>query len=240
MPSAASEPLTQKTGRVPLSGQIAEMLIRDIHTGTLPDGERLPPERDMAQKLGIAVGTLRKALAQLEKQGLLSRVQGSGNYINHPLDIDNVYALFRLEKIDGPANPTAQLLSAEKKAKPDEFPLPGKCPHAFRFTRIRRLDASVAALEEIWLDGRFAETINVSFVGDALYRFYREHMDLRITRAEDRVGVALLPDWAPNDFDEHRQSHWGFIERIARGQDGLVAEYSRTWFDPQEVRFVAR
>lgn len=231
---------TGKTGRVPLSSQIAEMLIRDIHTGALPDGERLPPERSMAQKLGIAVGTLRKALAELEQQGLLYRVQGSGNYIHHPVNVENVYALFRLEKISGPAKPTAQLLSVEKTDRSIDLPLPGKSKHAFRFIRIRRLDNTVAALEEIWLDGRFANEIDASNVGEALYRFYRDHLDLRITRAEDRVGVEQLPDWAPAVFDDQKKSHWGFIERRARDQDGMIAEFSRTWFDPSEVRFVTR
>ncbi|MFK7861192.1 MAG: GntR family transcriptional regulator [Granulosicoccus sp.] len=240
MESVGNEPLAQKTGRVPLSGQIAEMLIRDIHTGVLPDGERLPPERNMAQRLGIAVGTLRKALAELEEQGLLSRVQGSGNYVNHPLDIDNVYALFRLEKIDGPASPSAQLLSVEKTERTSDVPLAGKCAHSFRFERIRRLDNTVAALEEIWLDGRFADEIDASDVGEALYRYYRNHLDLRITRAEDRVGVAKLPDWAPSMFDNQKSSSWGYVERKARDQDGLIAEFSRTWFDPLNVRFVAR
>ena len=41
------------------------MLIRDIAAGRLSEGERLPPEREMAAELGIAVGTLRQALADL-------------------------------------------------------------------------------------------------------------------------------------------------------------------------------
>ena len=236
----AKESIAHQTGKLPLSSQIAEILIRDIHTGVLPDGERLPPERKMAQSMGIAIGTLRKALAELEERGLLMRVQGSGNYIRHPLDLDNVYALFRLEKVDGPAKPTAHLLDVEKTTKPNELPLPGSCAHGFRITRIRKLDDTVAALEEIWLDGRFARSLNSAKVGDALYRFYREQLNLRITRVEDRVSVAALPHWAPAVFTEREHSHWGFVERVARDQDGLIAEFSRTWFDPVEVRFVAR
>ena len=45
----AKESIAHQTGKLPLSSQIAEILIRDIHTGILPDGERLPPERKMAQ-----------------------------------------------------------------------------------------------------------------------------------------------------------------------------------------------
>ena len=240
MSTDTKTPFTSKTGRVPLSGQIAEMLVRDIHRGVLPDGERLPPERSMAQKLGIAVGTLRKALAILEEQGLLSRVQGSGNYINHPLNVENIYALFRLETPSGPATPTAELLEMQKTERSDAVPLPGNSTHAFRFRRIRYLDGDASALEEIWLDGRYATDIDMTLVPHSLYCFYLEHLGLRITRAEDHVGVAQLPDWAPSIFTERAISQWGFVERMSRDQDGLVAEYSRTWFDPDKARFVAR
>ena len=240
MPAKAEASIPSKTGKLPLSSQIAEILVRDIYTGVLPDGERLPAERQMAHTMGIAVGTLRKALAELEKRGLLTRVQGSGNYVHHPLDVDNVYALFRLEKADGPARPSAHLLEMEKTAKPDDSPLPGPSTHCFRFTRIRKLDDTIAALEEIWLDGRFAESLDSLEVSDALYRFYREQLNLRITRVEDRVSVAALPHWAPRIFTDRLHPQWGFVERVARDQDGLIAEFSRTWFDPVEVRFVAR
>lgn len=240
MSAVAKNSFATRTGRVPLSSQIAEMLVRDIHAGVLPDGERLPPERIMAQKLGIAVGTLRKALAILAEQGLLFRVQGSGNYINHPLNVENIYALFRLETLTGPATPTAQLINVQKTVRSDTLPLPGKSTHAFRFRRIRYLDDDAAALEEIWLDGRYAPDVDAALISDSLYRFYLENLGLRITRVEDHVGVAELPKWAPSSFTERAVSHWGFVERISRDQHALVAEYSRTWFDPNRARFVAR
>lgn len=240
MSSVVASTFTDKAGPIPLSSQITEMLVRDIHTGVLPDGERLPPERTMAQKLGIAVGTLRKALSELERRGLLSRVQGSGNYIKNPLEVDNVYALFRLELLNGPATPSAQILSVDKIAKSEKLPLPGTCATAHRFRRIRKLNDTVAALEEIWLDGRISDSIDESLITDSLYGYYQQHLGLRITRAEDHVSVASLPDWAPHQFKARDISHWGFIERVSRDQDGLIAEYSTTWFDPQTVRFVTR
>jgi len=55
---ASSQPL-------PKYIQISERLIREIAAGHIADGARLPPEREMAADLGIAVGTLRKALGDL-------------------------------------------------------------------------------------------------------------------------------------------------------------------------------
>lgn len=216
------------------------MLTRDIQTGVLSDGEKLPPERRMAATLGISVGTLRKALAELERKDLLERVQGSGNFIRYPLNMDNVYALFRLERLDGPATPNANLLDLERLSKPAELPFTSPQQHVFRITRIRQLDNFDAALEEIFLDGRFAVSLQKDVIHEALYHFYNEALGLRITRIEDRVSVAPLPDWAPKSLKNRNIAVWGYIDRYARDQDGVIAEYSRTWFDPTQVRFVAR
>ena len=75
-----------KPGALPLYIQISELLIRDIASGRLNDGERLPPEREMAARLEIAVGTLRQALQVLTEKGLIERIQGSGNYIRAKQD----------------------------------------------------------------------------------------------------------------------------------------------------------
>ena len=66
---------------LPVYIQISEMLMREIIAGRLSDGERLLPERDLAKSLNISVGTLRKALKDLEQKGALFRRHGSGNYI---------------------------------------------------------------------------------------------------------------------------------------------------------------
>lgn len=82
--------MNQPSGSLPVYLQIVELLVRDIAANRLIDGERLAPEREMAAQLGIAVGTLRKALAELQSRGLLERVQGSGNYIRAISDPQSV------------------------------------------------------------------------------------------------------------------------------------------------------
>jgi len=228
------------TGSLPLHVQLGEMITRDIQAGVLADGERLPPEREMAEQLAVSVGTLRRALSDLEAKGMLERVQGSGNYIRNTVDADNVYALFRLELVHGGGFPSAELLSVRRLRKPVYLPEYGDSAHGYRFRRLRRLNGRQAACEEIWLDGSYAESIDKSDVTESLYHFYREKLGFWITRAEDRVGVATLPDWAPSGLATAESTHWGYVERLSRDNAGRTAEYSRTWFDPVNVRFVAR
>lgn len=47
-------------------------------------GQRLPPERDLAQQLGISRSSLRTLLDTLAAEGLISRRQGSGTYAEKP------------------------------------------------------------------------------------------------------------------------------------------------------------
>ncbi|MDO5528339.1 MAG: GntR family transcriptional regulator, partial [Paracoccus sp. (in: a-proteobacteria)] len=112
-----------QTAPLPIYLRIAETLSRDIASGRLQDGARLPPERDMAADIGASVGTLRKALAELEARGLLTRRQGSGNYIRASAQPQGIYALFRLERIDGGGGlPTAQVQSVDRLPKPSDLP----------------------------------------------------------------------------------------------------------------------
>lgn len=233
-------PTEPTIGKLPLHIQISEMLVREIKAGMLVNEERLPPERQMAERLQISVGTLRKALSDLESKGMLVRKHGSGNYVRNNPEVDNVYALFRLELTEGGGLPTAELLSIDTLQKPDTLPAFGESDYAHRFRRLRKLNGFDAALEEIWLDQSYAESINRAEVTESLYLFYKETLGFWITRAEDRVSVATLPDWAPDEFHTTDNTWYGYVERLSRDNNGKLAEYSRTWFDPQTIRFVAR
>lgn len=230
----------EKHGNLPIYLQIAEQVSREISAGLLVDGERLPTEREMAQRYGVAVRTLRKALARLTEMGLLIRRQGSGNYVRKRESHDSIYSFFRLELPGGGGLPSASLVSIETIGKPDDLPSFGTADFGHRFRRIRYLDDVPAALEEIWLDGSVVRKINPAAVSQSLYKFYRDHLGLWIVRAEDRVGLASIPDWRDGRFPMQTGQQAGFVERFGWSQDDLRVEYSRNWFNPMTVRYVAR
>jgi GntR family transcriptional regulator len=225
---------------LPKHTQLSEMLIREILAGHLADGARLPPERRMAEELDVAVGTLRRALSILEEKGLLERVQGSGNYIRARPMIESVYAFFRLERTRGGGLPTARVLDVVKLRKPAGAPDFGRSLTAHRIRRLRFLDSVPVAIEEIWLDARFADRLKARDLIDSLYLYYKKVLGLVIARIEDRVGVSKVPDWAPEEFSMAAGASAGFIERVSFNQDHQPAEYSCTWFNPEAARYTIR
>ena len=220
--------------------QISEKLIRDIAAGRIADGARLAPERQLAKEFGVAVGTLRKALDHLAGNGLLRRVQGSGNYVNSKASAPSVYAHFRLEGVQGGGLPTAEILSLKRTQKPDKIKTTGPSDEGFRIRRLRRLDGDPVAIEEIWLDGSCAKALGPGEISESLYHFYRQSLGLEITNVEDRVGLGVVPQWANAPFDPDPGEVAPMVERCSMVETGEIVEVSFTWFDNHKSRYVSR
>lgn len=236
------------TNRLPRHVEISEMLAREIQAGILLDGSRLPPERQMAEKLDVAVGTLRKALLDLTEKGLLERIHGSGNYVRSSgttkdAQANTIYGFFRLELVEGGGLPTAEILSVDRIEKPTDIGDIGNDKFAHRIRRLRRLNNVDAALEEIWIDGAKRAKIAKEELSDSLYLFYKEELGHWITNAQDSVSAMKFPVWKPENFGTKPTNDtlvWGYIERFSYDQNNKCVEFSKTWFDPQTTRFVAR
>ena len=227
------------------------MLAREIQAGILIAGMRLPPERKMAEQLGVAVGTLRKALLDLSEKGLIERIHGSGNYVKNTNDATisdsakTIYGFFRLELIKGGGLPTAEVLSVKKVKKTRGMAHIGDSDYGHRIRRLRKLNGVEAAIEEIWIDGDRQEKITKEALHDSLYLFYKEQLGFWISRVEDGVSAQQLPAWKPDTFGSPTPSSgsrniWGYIERTSFDQTNNCVEFSKTWFDPNTTRFMAR
>ena len=66
--------------------QIVDYVQAHIESGEWQPGHRLPAERDMAENWGVAYLTVRRAMAELRKMGLIVSVQGRGTYVKDPND----------------------------------------------------------------------------------------------------------------------------------------------------------
>lgn len=60
---------------------VAAALRAMIESGELEPGDRLPSESTLTQRHGLARGTIRQALAELEGAGLTETVQGKGRFV---------------------------------------------------------------------------------------------------------------------------------------------------------------
>ncbi|MFN0159917.1 MAG: GntR family transcriptional regulator, partial [Burkholderiales bacterium] len=61
---------------------VAERITAGIAAGRWHAGERLPSEEEFARLHRVSVGTVQKALAELQRQGAIRREHGSGTYVS--------------------------------------------------------------------------------------------------------------------------------------------------------------
>ena len=66
--------------------QIADRIRALVADNTFQPGTRLPPERDLAQQLGVSRPSLREALIALEIDGSVEIRMGSGVYVCNPVE----------------------------------------------------------------------------------------------------------------------------------------------------------
>ncbi|MET8099316.1 GntR family transcriptional regulator [Streptomyces sp. NPDC005236] len=62
---------------------IADDLRRQITTGRIKPGERLPSESGLADRYKVSTATLRSALGALQGEGLIEKIHGKGNFVRH-------------------------------------------------------------------------------------------------------------------------------------------------------------
>ena len=65
----------------PLYGHLVNLFEAAIAKGELPSGSRLPPERELAQRLRISRTTVVSAYRELESRGLLRGYVGRGTFV---------------------------------------------------------------------------------------------------------------------------------------------------------------
>lgn len=64
--------------------RVVERLLARIQEGGWQSGDRLPPERDLAEAFGVSRTVIREAVKTLEARGVLETLTGSGVYVRPP------------------------------------------------------------------------------------------------------------------------------------------------------------
>ncbi|MDQ1046779.1 winged helix-turn-helix domain-containing protein [Streptomyces sp. V4I2] len=61
--------------------KLADTIAADIASGTLPQGAALPGERAMTELHRVSIGTVRRAIVELRKRGLVATLPAKGTYV---------------------------------------------------------------------------------------------------------------------------------------------------------------
>jgi DNA-binding FadR family transcriptional regulator len=206
-------------------GTISAYLRRAIETGAYSEGDRLPPERQLAATFQAARSTVRRALDQLERAGLVSRRLGSGKFVGATAGTNR-----RSADLADQVSPL-QLIEARLAVEPYTTRL--AVLHATR-RNLDDMEQVLAHGEESvndkdsfskW-DGEFHLLIAHASGNPLLINVYRQINHVRLHAQWDAMKEKILTPEVIADYNrQHRAIFDALNERDAQRAQGLINEH---------------
>lgn len=239
-------------GTKPLHAAIAGHLAGLVASGALAPGIRLPPERQLAATLGVSRMTVRQALGELERDGLVRRVVGrsGGTFVAETpsggVALGSGGLSAGLRRASGASQ--AELVSAEVEAPGKRATAAlglGRNERVVIITRLRLAGGKPLAVERTSVPSRLFPDIEDMDLAGSLYDLMDAGFGLRPVRAIERLEVA---DARPSDartIGAKRGTPVILVERIGYAADGTPVEFGRdrfradrTWLAIESVQIV--
>ena len=228
-------------------GRLAHALRARILEGEWAPGDGLPAEAALARAYGVALGTLRQALAVLVDEGLLVREQGRGTFVRRGLEGASLLRFFRFRQGGGDALavPQSRILSrAVRRAKPLERGLFGLGAEGrvLALRRLRSLAQQPCLLEQVVVPlPLFAPLVDSdpSGWGPLLYPLYQRLCGVVVARAQDHLAITRLDASQADWLRLPAQAPGLRVQRQAFSLAGPCIESRTTWGDAFAFEYTA-
>jgi DNA-binding GntR family transcriptional regulator len=217
-----------RSSPVPLYYQLAQQLEQAITDGRLSAGDRLENELDLAERFGLSRPTVRQAIQELVRKGLLVRKRGVGTQVVHgqvkrPVELSSLY-----DDLDRSGqHPTTRVLARELVTA--DARLAGALGLAvgvpvLRIERLRSAGDQPLAIMRNWLPADLAAYTAEELGQQGLYELLRRS-GVHIRIATQRIGAraASLPE--ARLLNERKGAPLLTMERTAYDDSGRAVEF---------------
>ncbi len=189
---------------VPAKDRASEGIRWLIASRGLGPGDRLPPERELCELVGVSRTALRGAIADLVAGNVLESRQGSGTYVADPrvlMVFQETYNYGAAARDVGMRPGSVLVVSGVEEAPSDVAHRLAIRPGdpVFFFKRLRTADGRPCSIETGWIDReRFSGIENHDYAQESLYEVLERDYGVRISHGEERISVTRVrEDEAP-------------------------------------------
>lgn len=221
---------------------------------------RLPPERELAERLGTSRTTVRKAMDLLERDGVIRRLKGraGGAYLTSvapaspsPESARSVCQSRRLLRSLNTVKGVPQMLHEQgfrdgtkvisaRMATPSESAarVLGDGP-AVSLLRLRFADGDTLSLEQMYLSGSLCGRVLETPL-NSVYETLRNKLGISVCMADESIELATLGSSAGALLGQPEGTAVLKLERIGYDQEARPVEYSVDLFRADRTRLNVR
>lgn len=231
-----------RASSVPLHAQISQLIVDLIEAGQLADGERLPPERDLAQLFGVSLAPVRQAILDLVSKGLLVRSRGVGTFVRTPGLEEKISVLASWTE----SSRGQGVEVATRVLRQESVPTPPQIARALNIRkgecilleRLALLGREPVALLESYLSARAYPSLLQEPIGDqSLYALLEEKYETLVTWAESVIDLSRCSSTEAEKLEVAVGEPLLRHEGTAFAEPKRPVEYFRVLYRANRVRF---
>lgn len=227
---------------MPLYHQSYLVIRQRLLEGVYPLHQPIPTEEEIRKEFAVSRVTIRRALAELEAEGLIRRRRGSGTYpVEQKTDANaraNISGLYE-NLITLGLNTEARLLAYETIAAPtfltriDER-FTGDVLH---IDRVRNLNGEPFSFLESYIPGDLADKIDESKLGNQPIIMLLEMHGIAAVTAEQALSAAVADADVAAALNVPIGSPLIQMKRLSRDRDNHAIEYFHSYYRPDRFEY---
>lgn len=226
--------------------EVKEAMLAALTAQEWKGGEVIPSEKRLAERFGVSIGTLRKAIDELCAENILIRHQGLGTFVSMHRRDRHFFRFFRVARHGGERTyPVVTLVNFEKgkasKAVAKSLGIE-EGVRVFVFTNALALDGNVVMVDTITLPETKFPGLTRTMLRErpnTLYNFYQDAFGINITGTDERLRVALATKLESGLLQVEMGAPVLEVERIAYSINQKPVEYRITHINTEEYEYVA-
>jgi len=230
----------------PLYKEVKSRLTRGLAAGDWKPGEAIPSEARLAERFGVSIGTIRKAIDELVAERILLRQQGRGTFVATHTEDRTLFYFFHIVGKDGSRElPTIELL-AFRKAKAsaleaEKLRIARDAP-VFRIQNVLKLADNAVLFDEIAIPAALYADLDEATFGNrdgTIYGLYQSRYGITVTRISERISAAHPPAKAAALLGISTETPALLIKRVAYTYDDTPVEYRVSWVDTERHEYLS-
>ena len=230
-------------GPIPLHHQVFRDLKAALDADEWRAGERMPTERELAERYGCSLITIRHALGELVREGRIERTRGRGTFVLQPrIDRDIGGKLsFAEEMRRRGLDPATRVVTARiepaGEVVAERLGISREAP-VVHLERVRLGDGEPLLLEQARLPAeRFPGLLAFDFERRSLYDILADRYDTPIVRARETVEPVVMKRREAELLGVPARSLALRIDGIAYAASGEAVEAARSYVRGDRTRY---
>ena len=203
------------------------------------DGDRILPQRKLADKYSVSRNAINLALAKLEKNGILRQQRNRGMVINKKIDI-NLLAMSPMSEELKRLNIDITHIESKYCKTPNELTdfFGKESKNLVVIRRKRRYQEKVISYEEAYLDKeKFGDLVQIDFNNRSLYEVLKSKYNLAPTYGRENISCVLADRLLSDELNIEFGKPVYKVDSFNYGEDDFPIEHTTQYLPAHNIKY---